>query len=139
MGCRWGVPQYSSGRGVGLAWSKWRGQDYHGADVNLSVITDTRLGTDQWAKAKRKAAIEARDTAAELLNLYAQRAARKGTKIDLDETAYERFVLEFPFEETEDQETAIANVLQDLASGRPMDRVSNGWRKRSQVTTAETG
>jgi transcription-repair coupling factor (superfamily II helicase) len=85
-----------------------------------------RLGTDQWAKAKRKAAIEARDTAAELLNLYAQRAARKGTKVALDETGYERFVLEFPFEETEDQETAIASVLQDLASGRPMDRVVCG-------------
>jgi transcription-repair coupling factor (superfamily II helicase) len=85
-----------------------------------------RLGTDQWDKAKRKAAQQARDTAAELLNLYAQRAARAGTELKLDETAYRRFVLEFPFEETEDQQTAIDRVLDDLASTRPMDRVVCG-------------
>ena len=75
-----------------------------------------RLGSDQWAKAKRKAAEQARDTAAELLNLYAQRAARTGTKLAFDETSYQRFALEFPFEETEDQLTAIERVLADLAS-----------------------
>ncbi len=85
-----------------------------------------RLGTDQWDKAKRKAAQQARDTAAELLNLYAQRAARQGTKLELDEAAYQRFVLQFPFEETEDQQTAIDRVLGDLESTRPMDRVVCG-------------
>ena len=85
-----------------------------------------RLGTDQWDKAKRKAAAQARDTAAELLNLYAQRAARQGTEIALDEHAYQRFVLQFPFEETEDQQTAIDRVIADLASQRPMDRVVCG-------------
>ena len=85
-----------------------------------------RLGSDQWAKAKRKAAEQARDTAAELLNLYAQRAARQGTQLALDENAYQRFALEFPFEETEDQLTAIERVLADLASERPMDRVVCG-------------
>jgi transcription-repair coupling factor (superfamily II helicase) len=85
-----------------------------------------RLGSDQWAKAKRKAAEQARDTAAELLNLYAQRAARQGTQLALDENAYQRFALEFPFEETEDQLTAIERVLGDLASERPMDRVVCG-------------
>jgi transcription-repair coupling factor (superfamily II helicase) len=85
-----------------------------------------RLGTDQWEKAKRKAAQQARDTAAELLNLYAQRAARTGTELKLDEAAYQRFVLQFPFEETEDQQTAIDRVLADLESTRPMDRVVCG-------------
>jgi transcription-repair coupling factor (superfamily II helicase) len=85
-----------------------------------------RLGTDQWEKAKRKAAQQARDTAAELLNLYAQRAARQGTELKLDESTYQRFVLQFPFEETEDQQTAIDRVLQDLESTRPMDRVVCG-------------
>jgi len=85
-----------------------------------------RLGTDQWDKAKRKAAQQARDTAAELLNLYAQRAAREGTELDFDEASYQRFVLQFPFEETEDQQTAIDRVLDDLASTRPMDRVVCG-------------
>ena len=85
-----------------------------------------RLGTDQWEKAKRKAAQQARDTAAELLNLYAQRAARTGTELKLDEASYRRFVLQFPFEETEDQQTAIDRVLADLESTRPMDRVVCG-------------
>jgi transcription-repair coupling factor (superfamily II helicase) len=85
-----------------------------------------RLGTDQWDKAKKKAAAQARDTAAELLNLYAQRAARQGTEIALDESSYQRFVLQFPFEETEDQQTAIDRVIADLASSRPMDRVVCG-------------
>jgi transcription-repair coupling factor (superfamily II helicase) len=85
-----------------------------------------RLGSDQWSKAKRKAAEKARDTAAELLNLYAQRAARQGTQLALDEGAYQKFALEFPFEETEDQLAAIKRVLADLASERPMDRVVCG-------------
>ncbi len=77
-------------------------------------------------QAKRKAAQQARDTAAELLNLYAQRAARQGTELKLDDAAYQRFVLQFPFEETEDQQTAIDRVLADLESTRPMDRVVCG-------------
>jgi transcription-repair coupling factor (superfamily II helicase) len=85
-----------------------------------------RLGTDQWAKAKKKAAQQARDTAAELLNLYAQRAARVGTKMAFDDTSYHRFALQFPFEETEDQGTAIERVIVDLRSERPMDRVVCG-------------
>ncbi len=85
-----------------------------------------KLGTDQWAKAKKKAAQQARDTAAELLNLYAQRAARKGTQMGFDANSYQRFALQFPFEETEDQQAAIDRVLADLASGQPMDRVVCG-------------
>jgi transcription-repair coupling factor (superfamily II helicase) len=85
-----------------------------------------RLGTDQWAKAKKKAAQQARDTAAELLNLYAQRAARSGTKMGFDDGGYQRFSMQFPFEETEDQQAAIDRVLKDLGSGKPMDRVVCG-------------
>ena len=85
-----------------------------------------KLGSDQWAKAKRKAAEQARDTAAELLNLYAQRAARVGTQMSFSDDSYQRFALEFPFEETEDQLAAIERVLEDLASTKPMDRVVCG-------------
>jgi transcription-repair coupling factor (superfamily II helicase) len=97
---------------------------YSGASPEDAPLT--KLGTDQWEKAKRKAAQQARDTAAELLNLYAQRAARTGTELTLDEQSYQRFVLQFPFEETEDQESAIGRVLEDLAGTRPMDRVVCG-------------
>ena len=85
-----------------------------------------KLGSDQWAKARAKAAEQARDTAAELLNLYAQRAARSGLQLTFDDDSYQRFALEFPFEETEDQLAAIERVLEDLASEKSMDRVVCG-------------
>ena len=85
-----------------------------------------RLGSDQWLKAKRKAAKKARDTAAELLDLYARRAARRGVAFGLTEDMYQRFTLEFPFRETDDQLKAIDDVIEDLTSDRPMDRVICG-------------
>ncbi len=85
-----------------------------------------RLGGDQWARAKRKAASRVRDVAAELLDLYARRAAREGTALDLRDAEYEAFAAQFPFEETPDQAEAIRAVLEDLKTGRPMDRVVCG-------------
>ena len=85
-----------------------------------------RLGSDQWLKAKRKAAQKARDTAAELLELYARRAARRGVAFSLTDDLYQRFTLEFPFRETDDQLKAIDDVIEDLTSDSPMDRVICG-------------
>jgi transcription-repair coupling factor (superfamily II helicase) len=85
-----------------------------------------RLGSGQWEKAKRRAAKKARDTAAELLNLYAQRAARKGHAFRLKEHDYQVFADGFPFEETPDQQAAIEAVIADLSRGKPMDRLVCG-------------
>ncbi|MCE9633732.1 MAG: transcription-repair coupling factor [Methylophilales bacterium] len=85
-----------------------------------------RLGSGQWEKAKKKALKQIRDTAAELLNLYAQRAARVGHAFKLSLADYERFADGFPFEETPDQEAAIEAVINDMQSGRPMDRLVCG-------------
>ncbi|MFO1206423.1 MAG: transcription-repair coupling factor [Burkholderiales bacterium] len=85
-----------------------------------------KLGSDQWEKAKRKAAAQVRDTAAELLNLYAQRAARVGHAFKLSQHDYEAFAEGFPFEETPDQQAAIEAVLGDLQHGKPMDRLVCG-------------
>ena len=85
-----------------------------------------RLGSDQWARARRKAERQVRDVAAELLNLYAQRAARTGERLSCEQQSYDRFAREFPFEETDDQLTAIEQVIGDLASKQPMDRVVCG-------------
>ena len=85
-----------------------------------------RLGSDQWLKARRKAAGQARDTAAELLHLYARRAARKGVSLPVAEDMYQRFIQEFPFRETGDQLKAIDDVLEDQSSDKPMDRVVCG-------------
>jgi transcription-repair coupling factor (superfamily II helicase) len=85
-----------------------------------------QLGSGQWDKAKKKAAAQVRDTAAELLNLYAQRAARQGHAFELKQHDYEAFCEGFPFEETPDQATAINAALGDLKSGKPMDRLICG-------------
>ncbi len=85
-----------------------------------------RLGSGQWEKARKKAEKQARDTAAELLNLYARRAARQGHAFTFSPHDYEAFSAGFGFEETPDQAAAIAAVLEDMASGRPMDRLVCG-------------
>ena len=84
------------------------------------------LGGEQWEKAKKKAAAQVRDTAAELLNLYAQRALRTGHAFGLKHHDYEAFAEGFPFEETPDQAAAIKATLDDLTSGKPMDRLICG-------------
>jgi transcription-repair coupling factor (superfamily II helicase) len=84
------------------------------------------LGSGQWEKAKKKAAQQARDTAAELLNLYARRAARPGHAFRFAATDYEAFAEGFGFEETPDQAAAIQAVIDDMTSGRPMDRLVCG-------------
>jgi transcription-repair coupling factor (superfamily II helicase) len=85
-----------------------------------------RLGSGQWEKAKRRAALQVRDTAAELLNLYARRAAREGHAFAFKQHDYEAFADGFGFEETADQAGAIASVIHDMKSGRPMDRLICG-------------
>ncbi|MEY2843553.1 MAG: transcription-repair coupling factor, partial [Pseudomonadota bacterium] len=85
-----------------------------------------KLGSPQWDKAKRKAAEQVRDTAAELLNLYARRAAREGFAFRFSAQDYESFAASFGFEETADQRAAIHAVIQDMISPRPMDRLVCG-------------
>jgi len=84
------------------------------------------LGSGQWEKAKRKAAEQVRDTAAELLNLYARRALRKGHAFEYSAHDYQNFADSFGFEETPDQAEAINNVIKDMTAGKPMDRLVCG-------------
>lgn len=85
-----------------------------------------RLGTEQWSKARRKAAEKVRDSAAELLDIYARRAARKGFSFDCSEAEYARFAASFPFEETPDQANTINAVVGDMRAAAPMDRLVCG-------------
>jgi transcription-repair coupling factor (superfamily II helicase) len=85
-----------------------------------------RLGSEQWAKARKRAAKKVRDVAAELLDLYARRQARKGFEFKLDKPMYADFTSGFPYEETPDQQRAIEEVLEDMVSSQPMDRVICG-------------
>ena len=97
---------------------------YSGADPDAAPLH--QLGSGQWDKARRKAAQQVRDTAAELLDLYARRAAREGYAFKLPAGDYELFAEGFGFEETADQAAAIACVLGDMTSGKPMDRLVCG-------------
>ena len=97
---------------------------YSGASPEAAPLHE--LGSGHWEKAKRRAARQAHDTAAELLNLYAQRAARTGHAFKFTAHDYEAFADGFPFEETADQQAAIQAVIEDLTSGRPMDRLVCG-------------
>ncbi|ROZ76946.1 transcription-repair coupling factor [Ramlibacter sp. WS9] len=85
-----------------------------------------KLGSGQWEKARRKAAEQVRDTAAELLNIYARRAAREGHAFRFSAQDYETFANDFGFEETADQNAAIHAVIQDMISPQPMDRLVCG-------------
>ncbi|MBF6616592.1 MAG: transcription-repair coupling factor [Candidimonas sp.] len=97
---------------------------YSGADPESAPLH--QLGSGQWDKARRKAARQVRDAAAELLALYAQRAAREGHRFKLPVNDYQAFAEGFGFEETPDQAAAIEAVIGDMTSGRPMDRLVCG-------------
>ncbi|MHB1368721.1 MAG: transcription-repair coupling factor [Pseudomonadaceae bacterium] len=97
---------------------------YTGSDDALAPLH--RLGSETWQKAKRKAAEQVRDVAAELLDIYARRAARQGYAFKDPQVDYETFAAGFPFEETPDQQTAIDAVREDLLSAKPMDRLVCG-------------
>ncbi len=97
---------------------------YAGADPE--AVDLHRLGSGQWEKAKKKAAMQVRDTAAELLALYAQRAARPGHRFDFKQHDLDAFAEGFGFETTPDQQAAIDAVVADMKSGRPMDRLVCG-------------
>ncbi len=97
---------------------------YSGAQAESAPLH--KLGSGQWDKAKAKAAKQVRDTAAELLALYAKRAAREGHAFAVKQHALEAFADGFGFEETPDQAGAIEAVVRDMASGKPMDRLVCG-------------
>lgn len=97
---------------------------YAGADADHAPLHS--LGSEQWEKARRKAAQKASDVAAELLEIYARREARQGFAFSLDDNDYERFANTFPFEETPDQAQAIDAVLNDMCSPGVMDRLVCG-------------
>lgn len=97
---------------------------YSGVDPEHAPLH--RLGTEQWQKAKRKAAEQVRDVAAELLDIYARREAHEGSACEEPNEQYMAFSAAFPFEETPDQLQAIQQVIQDMQSDKPMDRLVCG-------------
>ncbi len=97
---------------------------YSGVDVEHAPLH--YLGSDKWQREKRKAAEQIRDVAAELLHVYARRAAQKGFALSEPDDTYYKFASGFAFEETLDQQNAIEQVIKDLTANKPMDRVVCG-------------
>jgi len=97
---------------------------YAGGDQDTAPLH--RLGTEQWSKARKKASKRASDVAAQLLEVYAKREARKGYAHGLDEQAWKLFCSSFTFEETPDQAAAIEAVRQDMCAEKVMDRLVCG-------------
>jgi transcription-repair coupling factor (superfamily II helicase) len=97
---------------------------YAGSDPDLAPLH--KLGSEQWEKARRKATEKASDVAAQLLDVYARREARKGFCFELPALEYEQFAASFPFEETADQAAAIEAVIGDMTATRVMDRLVCG-------------
>ncbi|MBD8165287.1 transcription-repair coupling factor [Erwinia persicina] len=85
-----------------------------------------KLGSDAWSRARQKAAEKVRDVAAELLDIYAQRAAKTGFAFKHDKQQYQLFCESFPFETTPDQAQAINAVLSDMCQPLAMDRLVCG-------------
>ncbi len=97
---------------------------YSGADTENAPLH--KLGSDTWLRQKRKAVEKIHDVAAELLDIYARRAAREGYQYTLQQQDYNLFAMGFPFEETPDQRLAIEATLNDMTSSQPMDRLICG-------------
>ena len=97
---------------------------YTGMDPERAPLH--KLGSGQWDKARRRAAERIRDVAAELLEVHARRAARRGHAFQMDREGYLAFEQGFPFEETSDQLAAIEAVLADMQRPQPMDRLICG-------------
>ncbi len=91
-----------------------------------SRVALSNLGTEKWAESKRKAAEKVRDSAAELLDIYAQRQAKQGFAFNPPDADYQRFAASFAFEETPDQQSAIDAVIHDMCASQPMDRLICG-------------
>ena len=92
----------------------------------LDSVNLDKLGGKKWDKAKKKAAKQIRDTAAELLHLYAERSSRIGYSFPINDLEYKTFCEEFEYEETIDQLAAIEATIKDLMSNKPMDRLICG-------------
>ena len=97
---------------------------YSGAAPELAPLH--KLGSGQWEKAKKRAAEKVRDVAAELLEIYAQRASHKKPPMADPDEQYNTFSAAFPFETTPDQQDAIDAVIKDMTSNTPMDRLVCG-------------
>ena len=92
----------------------------------LTAVQLNQLGSDKWQRTKEKAAKRITDIAAELLQIYAERMSKPGFSYQLSPEDFSAFCDDFPYETTDDQEKAVADILKDMTSAHPMDRLLCG-------------
>jgi transcription-repair coupling factor (superfamily II helicase) len=92
----------------------------------LTHVQLHQLGSDKWQRTKEKAAKRITDIAAELLQIYAERMSKPGFSYQLSPEDFNAFCADFPYQMTEDQEKAVADIMADLQSTHPMDRLLCG-------------
>ena len=90
-----------------------------------AVVLD-RLGGEAWQKRRARLKERIREIAGELMQVAARRALRKAPALEAEEASYNQFAERFPWQETDDQDRAIEDVLGDLSAGKPMDRLVCG-------------
>jgi transcription-repair coupling factor (superfamily II helicase) len=95
------------------------GSDSEGASLD-------KLGGEAWQRRKSRMKERIREIAGELIATAAERALRPADVIERDSSGYPSFVDRFPYEETDDQDRAINETLDDLSAGKPMDRLIVG-------------
>ena len=99
-------------------------QKYIGSEGEVPRLH--RMGGTEWAKAKARARASVQDIAKELIQLYAKRKSVKGFAFSADTTWQKEFEDAFPYEETTDQLTAVAEIKADMEKEQPMDRLLCG-------------
>ncbi len=96
----------------------------YGAEDGAAALD--RLGGSAWQQRKAKARAKVREIAGELIRIAAARELKSLPEIERPQGVWDEFCARFPYQETEDQEKAIADAVEDLAKGRPMDRLVCG-------------
>lgn len=94
--------------------------------IDSEAVSLSKLGSGKWDKARQKTLEQIYDVAAELLDTQARRQSKEGIHFTIDSQQYELFASEFAFEETPDQQAAIAAVMADMKQTKPMDRLICG-------------
>lgn len=98
---------------------------YVGNSESPSAPLD-KLGSGSFAKTKERVKAAVKEIAQDLLRVHAERTTREGFSFSPPDDQFREFEAEFPYDETPDQERAIAETIQDMCESRPMDRLICG-------------
>lgn len=97
---------------------------YNGLDPDSAPLN--AMNSEKWAKEIQYSFDSIKRTASQLIDVYKEKEVKIGVSINEPDYRYEKFCAEFPFTETRDQVSAVNEIISDLSSTRPMDRIVCG-------------